>query len=111
MKNFAFVNEAAEKEYRNLPRAIQRQFGASLSQIQFDDRPFVDLAPLNSVGQGVYELKIQGSPAWRCVYIAKFAETVFVLHSFPKTTNGTDKKAIKTCQLRYKELIKQLKGK
>ncbi len=56
------------------------------------------------MGAGVIELKINGSPAFRCVYIAKFLNTVVVLHSFEKTTNGVDRQAMKTVEKRYKEL-------
>ncbi|MFO0130313.1 MAG: type II toxin-antitoxin system RelE/ParE family toxin, partial [Pseudanabaena sp.] len=42
--------------------------------------------------------------AFRCVYIAKFLDTVVVLHSFEKTTNGVDRQAMKTIEKRYKEL-------
>ena len=59
---------------------------------------------------GVIELKINGSPAFRCVYIAKFENTVFVLHSFEKTTNEVDKKAMETLLDRYKELKIELKN-
>ncbi|WP_416456029.1 type II toxin-antitoxin system RelE/ParE family toxin [Saccharophagus degradans] len=48
------------------------------------------------------ELKINGSPAFRCVYVAKYLNTVVVLHSFTKTTNGVDRKAMKIAEQRLK---------
>ena len=30
-KRFAFVNDAAEREYKNLPKSIQIEFGTNLS--------------------------------------------------------------------------------
>lgn len=53
------------------------------------------------------ELKINGSPAFRCVYIAK-NDLVIVLHSFKKTTNGVDRQAMKTVKQRYKYLQSEL---
>ncbi|MBF4291261.1 type II toxin-antitoxin system RelE/ParE family toxin, partial [Vibrio anguillarum] len=43
-------------------------------------------------------------PAYRCVYVTKYLDTVVVLHSFVKTTNGTDKQAMKVATQRLKEL-------
>jgi phage-related protein len=54
------------------------------------------------VGKGAIELKINGSPAFRSIYCAKYNDTVYILHSFSKTTNGVDKKAMKTAKERYK---------
>lgn len=108
MKKFAFVNDAAEREYKALPQNIQQQFGISLRAVQEDNKPFLTIKPLKSIGAGVIELKINGSPAFRCVYIAKFFNTVVVLHSFEKTTNGIDRQAMKTLAQRYKELKSEL---
>jgi phage-related protein len=108
MKKFAFASDAAEREYKDFSKEIQQQFGTSLRAIQDDKKPFLPIQPLESIGAGVIELKINGSPAFRCVYIAKFLNTVFVLHSFEKTTNGVDRKAMKTVQKRYKELKSEL---
>lgn len=108
MKKFAFINDAAEREYKDLPKDVQTDFGTSLRAIQEDKKPFLPITALTSIGAGVIELKINGSPAFRCVYIAKFLNTVIVLHSFEKTTNGVDRQAMKTLEQRYKELKAEL---
>jgi phage-related protein len=108
MKQFAFVSDAAEREYKDFPKEIQQQFGTSLRAIQDDKKPFLTIQPLSSIGAGIIELKINGSPAFRCVYIAKFLDSVIVLHSFEKTTNGVDRQAMKTIEQRYKELKSEL---
>jgi phage-related protein len=109
MKKFAFVSEAAEKEYKDLPDKIQDEFGKDLRRIQYGEEPRLSVTHLDSVGQGVIELRKNGSPAFRCVYVAKYLNTVFVLHSFRKTTNGVDKQAMKTAEQRFKELLAELK--
>ncbi|EPM0511758.1 type II toxin-antitoxin system RelE/ParE family toxin [Pseudomonas plecoglossicida] len=53
-----------------------------------------------SVGAGAIELIINGSPAFRCVYVAKFADMVVVLHSFVKTTNRPDRHAMQVAEER-----------
>lgn len=101
---FAFVNDAAEREYKKLPEFIQDEFGKDLRKIQFAEKPSQPITYLDSVGAGVVELKINGSPAYRCVYVTKYMNAVVVLHSFEKTTNGTDKQAMKVMTQRLKEL-------
>ncbi|TOA30552.1 hypothetical protein CGK28_24830, partial [Vibrio parahaemolyticus] len=54
-------------------------------------------------GQGVLELKKNGKPAYRLVYVIK-KDVIHVLHSFSKTSSGTDKKHEETIKLRYKAL-------
>ena len=63
-----------------------------------------------SVGTGAIELIENGSPAYRTVYAAKFVDTVYVLHSFTKTTNGVDKKAMKTAKGRYKLMEQEIRN-
>jgi phage-related protein len=108
MKKFAFVSDAAEREYKAFSKEVQQEFGTSLRAVQDNKKPFLPITSLKSIGGGVIELKINDSPAFRCVYIAKYLDTVIVLHSFEKTTNGVDKQAMKTLQQRYKELKSEL---
>ncbi len=108
MKRFAFVSDAAEREYKKLPEDIQDEFGKDLRRIQYGQDPELEIEHLNSVGAGVIELKINGSPAFRCVYVAKYLDTVVVLHSFTKTTNGVNRKAMGVAEQRLKDLKAEL---
>jgi len=108
VKRFAFVSDAAEREYKNLPVKIQDEFGKDLRRIQYGQDPELAIKHLNSIGTGVVELKINGSPAFRCVYVTKYLDTVIVLHSFTKTTNGVDKKAMNIAEQRLKDLKAKL---
>lgn len=109
MKKFAFVNDAAEREYKHLPEDVQDEFGKDLRRIQYEGDPVLPINHLTSVGAGVIELKLNGSPAYRCLYITKYLETVIVLHSFSKTTNGVDRQAMSVAQIRLKELKNELR--
>jgi phage-related protein len=109
MKRFAFVNEAAEREYKDLPDKIQDEFGKNLRRIQFGEEPILPITHLDSVGAGVIELKKNGSPAFRCLYVAKYENTVIVLHAFAKTTNGVDRQAMKVAEQRLKELLAEVR--
>lgn len=106
MRRFAFVSEAAAREYKALPEHVQDEFGKDLRRIQYGDQSALVSKPLaGTVGPGALELVLNGSPAYRCVYIVKFADTLFVLHSFIKTTNRTDRRAMAVAQSRLKELM------
>jgi len=109
MKKFAFVNDAAEREYKDLPDKIQDEFGKDLRRIQYNEEPKLPVTHLDSIGAGVIELRKNGSPAFRCVYIAKYQDMVVVLHSFTKTTNGVDRQAMKIAEQRLKELLAELR--
>lgn len=63
MKRFAFVNDAAEREYKELPSNIQDEFGKDLRRIQYGQNPELAIEHFNSVGAEVVELKINGSRA------------------------------------------------
>lgn len=110
MRKFAFVNDAAEREYKDLPDWVQDEFGKDLRRIQYGGDPELPAKQLTeSVGTGAIELIINGSPAFRCVYIVKYADAVFVLHSFVKTTNGVDRQAMKVAEGRLKDLKIELR--
>tara|TARA_Y100000310_G_C20676401_1_gene813326 strand:+ start:2596 stop:2925 length:330 start_codon:yes stop_codon:yes gene_type:complete len=99
------VPKAVKKEFDQLPDKVKKRFAASIDAIRKGLDPYLALSPLTkSVGKGVYELKINGKPAYRCVYIAKKEDAIHLLHFFTKTTNGVDTKAMKTAQKRLKDI-------
>ncbi len=110
LKKFAFVSAAAEREYKDLPKDVQDDFGKDLRRIQYGQNPERPIKSLiESVGAGAIELIINGSPAFRCVYVAKFADMVVVLHAFVKTTNRPDRHAMQVAEERMKELKQELR--
>lgn len=109
LKKFAFVNAAAEREYKALPEHVQDDFGKDLRRIQYGEDPQLSIKALTeTVGTGAVELIINGSSAYRCVYIAKFTDLVVVLHSFTKMTNAVDRHAMKVAHDRLKALKHEL---
>jgi len=105
MKKFAFINEAAEREYKALPEDVQDAFGKDLRRIQYGQLPELPISAMDSMETGVFELKINGSPAYRCIHTSRYLDTVVVLHSFKKTTNGVDRKAQSVMETRFRELM------
>ena len=73
--------------------------------MQYGQSPELPIDFLDSIDIGVIELKINGSPAYRSIYMTKYLDTVIVLHSFMKTTNGVDRKAKRVAETRLKALM------
>ncbi len=76
-------------DLRSFPLLARREAGHQIDQVQNGQEPD-DWKPMNTVGQGVKEIRIRDAAgAFRVVYIAKFADTVYVLHCFQKKTEKT----------------------
>jgi phage-related protein len=62
-----------------------------------------------SIGAGVQEIRIQDAAgAFRVIYVAKYADAVYVLHCFRKTTQKTSKTHLDLAAKCYRELRKEL---
>ena len=66
-----------------------------------------DWKPMPSVGLGVQEIRIHTGTEHRVLYIAKFAEAVYVLHAFEKRTRRTPKEDLDVARQRLRLLINQ----
>jgi len=61
-----------------------------------------DWKPMPQVGQGAMEIRIHVLGEWRVVYVAKFADAVYVLHAFQKKTQKTRQEDIELARKRYR---------
>lgn len=52
MKRFAFVSEAATREYKDLPGWVQDEFGKDLMRVQYGGDPELAIKQLSSIGAG-----------------------------------------------------------
>jgi phage-related protein len=95
-------------DLRAFPLAPKREAGHQLDQVQNGQEPD-DWKPMNVVGQGVKEIRIRDvAGVFRVVYVAKFADAVYVLHCFQKKTEKTSKTDVDLAAKRYRELLKEL---
>ena len=95
-------------DLRAFPLTVRREAGHQLDQVQNGQEPD-DWKPMNTVGQGVKEIRIRdASGAFRVIYVAKFADAVYVLHCFQKKTEKTSKTDLDLATKRYRELLKEL---
>jgi phage-related protein len=64
-----------------------------------------DWKPMVSIGWEVKEIRAHSEDGqYRVIYIAKFAEAVYVLHAFQKKTQKTSKHDLEVATRRFKEL-------
>ena len=95
-------------DLRSFPLTARREAGHQLDQVQSGQEPD-DWKPMNTVGQGVKEIRIRDSAgAFRVIYIAKFADAVYVLHCFQKKTEKTSKTDLDLAAKRYRDLLQEL---
>ena len=62
-----------------------------------------------TIGQGAQEIRIRDAAgAFRVVFVAKFADAIYVLHCFQNKTQRTSKPDLELAQSRYRDLLKEL---
>jgi phage-related protein len=91
------------------PRDVQRDFGLSLLKLQEGERPTLATRPMQSVGQGVFELKAADEAAWyRVIYLARIEDTIYVLDSFTKKSRKTEKNDLNRARARLSQVRRRL---
>lgn len=73
---------------RGFPVDARREAGHQLYQVQLGLEPS-DWKPMRSMGPGVVEIRVDERGEYRVLYVAKFAEGVYVLHALEKKTRQT----------------------
>lgn len=95
-------------DLRSFPAPVMREAGYQIDRVQNGLQPD-DFEPMTSVGRAVAEIRIwDEAGTFRVLYVAKFEDTVYVLHCFQKKTQKTSKKDIDLAVKRYKDLIKEI---
>ena len=98
---------SALDDLRAFPASARREAGHQLDQVQHGHEPD-DWKPMNTVGQGAREIRIRDAAgAFRVIYVAKFADAVYVLHCFQKKTQKTSKTDLDLATKRYRDLMKE----
>lgn len=87
-------------DVRAFPKIARERLGYVLDRVQRGLEP-PDWKPMPSVGAGVRELRIQVGRQFRVLYIAKFAEAVYVLHAFEKKTQKTSMADLELARRRF----------
>jgi phage-related protein len=95
-------------DLRAFPISARQEAGYQLDLVQHGLEPS-DWKPMGTVGQGAQEIRVRDETGvFRVIYVAKFAEAVYVLHCFQKKTQKTSKTDIDLAAKRYRGLLKEL---
>ncbi len=102
MKRLVFVGSSLE-DLKEFPNEARRAAGFELGFVQRGLAPS-DWKPMKEVGAGVREIRIHVLGEWRVLYVAKFADAIYVLHAFQKKTQKTKREDIELARTRYRQI-------
>jgi len=101
MKPVRFVGSARD-DLAAFPKSVRTRAGHELFMVQAG-RDSDNWKPISSVGPGACEIRVRNaSGAYRVVYVAKFADAVYVLHAFQKKTQKTTRADLDLAVQRYR---------
>ena len=106
-KDLAWVGRSRD-DLRAFPAESRREAGHQLNLVQLGLKPD-DYRSMPSVGPGVVEIRIHADTEFRVFYVARYADTVFVLHAFEKKTRKTSQRDIDLGKERLKEVRRWLR--
>ena len=107
-KKLFWVGSSLE-DLRRFPRGARCDAGHQLHRVQSGLEP-VDWKPMQSVGPGVFEIRIHDDGEYRVFYIAKFSEGIYVLHAFRKKSQETRQSDIDLGKSRLRDVKLQRGG-
>jgi phage-related protein len=96
----------SRRDLAAFPDEARRTAGLQLDRVQRGLDPD-DWKPMQAVGPGALELRVQDSRgAFRVVFVAKFANAVYVLRAFQKKSRKTSPIDITLARARYAALTR-----
>jgi phage-related protein len=105
VKPIVFLGDSLEV-IRRFPEAARREAGFQLDRVQ-RGLDACDWKPMKTVGPGVRELRVRDAAgAFRVIYIATFADAIYVLHAFQKQTQRTAKRDLDVALSRLRDLMR-----
>ncbi len=76
---------SSRKDLKEFPAKVQKEIGDAIQQIQRGVKPFASKPLSGFGGAGVLEIRENyDSDTYRAVYTVRFAERIYVLHTFQK---------------------------
>lgn len=105
MKPLRFIG-SSRADLGSFPEDARREAGFELWQVQCGLMPS-DFKPMLGVGSGAYEIRIRVGGEWRVIYVARFADGIYVLHAFRKKTQKTRQEDVETARRRYRQIQEQ----
>jgi phage-related protein len=108
VKSLVWMGSSVE-EVRAFPRDARQRAGYELYRVQCRLDPS-DWKPMGAIGAGVREIRIHTKVEHRVIYIAKFAEAVYVLHAFEKKTRQTKPADVELARRRLAAVLADRRG-
>ena len=103
IKYVVFLGDSLE-QIRAFPARPRRDAGFQLDRVQRGLDPD-DWKPMAVVGSGVREIRVRYTTgAYRVIYVASFADAIYVLHAFQKKRQRTPSRDIMLAQSRFRNL-------
>jgi phage-related protein len=62
---------------------------------------------MSSIGPGVREIRVRTELEYRILYVARFEESVYVLHAFEKKSQKTSRHDLQAARMRLHELLQR----
>lgn len=91
---------------RAFPAGPRQDAGFQLDKLQRGERPD-DFKAMPAIGKGAEEIRIWTQEGtYRVLYVARFADAVYVLHAFQKKLRATPRTALELARQRYAELLR-----
>ena len=97
-----YPEKAVKKELLAVPDRHRDRFLNSLALMAKRLPPTCDVKQLHSIDRDIYELIINGKPAWRCIIYTGDPGKIVVMHATDKTTNGSDRQIVNVVKARLK---------
>ena len=108
MKSIVFLGSSLD-DLRGFPADARRQAGYQLDRVQRGLDPD-DWRPMPSIGAGVREIRVrERAGAFRVIYVATFADAVYVLHAFQKKTGQTAKRDLDLAASRLQQQLRRMR--
>ena len=93
---------------RGFPALARTRVGRQIAKVQDGLEPD-DWKPMPSVGLGVSEIRVRAEDAYRVIYVAKFAESIYVVNVFEKKATRTAQSDIELARKRFRALVNERK--
>jgi phage-related protein len=108
VKPIAFLGSSLD-DLRGFPADARREAGYQLDRVQRGLDPD-DWRPMPSIGAGVREIRVrERAGAFRVIYVASFADAVYVLHAFQKKARQTARRDLDLAASRLREQMARMR--
>lgn len=109
MRRISFVGQSLN-DIKQFPENAKRESGYQLDRVQRGLNPN-DWKSMVSMGAGVKEIRIKDATGiYRVIYVAKYLDTLFVLHAFKKKTQKIAKRDLNIIKERLKIVEQEIKN-